>query len=119
MTDVMRGHLVLVAGILGVFAIGGGLMVGIEWLRPDGHNTQLNTEIVGLATVIIGQLFMQLRTSAKIEGKGEEVKNAVVPPVKLAAEKVQIATETVQSLPEAIAQHVVAKIGDEPTKPKG
>lgn len=70
--------IVLIGGIVALVAVGVAGMVAIEWLRPDGHNTQLNTEIVGVITIAATQLFGYIKSvinGQQIEKKSEEIKD--------------------------------------------
>lgn len=68
--------IVLMSGMVALVAVGIGGMVAIEWLRPEGHNAQLNTEIVGVITIVAVQILGYIKSV--INGQQiEQVKNKI------------------------------------------
>lgn len=87
----MNPALLAIIGLSVLSLIGGGLVVALEVLRPDGVNTNATYTIIGIITPTMAvllawlkQITSERKTDAKIESKGEEIKREIQSaPVKI------------------------------------
>lgn len=90
-----------------VVALGVGSIVFLDHAQPASVNVELTNKIIGIITAVLPILLLQLSNSAKIESKGEEVKQSIAQP---AAAMAQSADDLKNTASQIAAKPVIADV---------